>query len=121
MRFVGYPELRHPVQLYEIAILILISIAVMIMSKKAVRHRWQIGLVGSIFFLLLSIFMFFLEFFKESRLIFHGFTFNQWILLALFCESLGVIYVRGGGRMLMRSLGTKLGGFYGQISKKHSS
>ena len=119
--YAGYADLRHPVQLYEIGVLLILLIGAIVLERKARRRRWAFGLAGSIFFLVYAAVMFSLEFFKESRLIWQGLRVNQWILLALFCESAGALYVRGDGRVYLRLLGRAIGGWYGRISKRHTT
>lgn len=113
--YAGHYEPRHPVQLYEIGALWLLLTGAVIVGRMAVRQRWPVGLMGSIFFLSYSILMFGLEFFKDGRLYWRGLSVNQWVLLGLFCESVGAIYVRGGGRVFLSRI---VGGFYGRISKR---
>lgn len=119
--YAGYADLRHPVQLYEIGVLLVMLIGVIVLERKARRRRWAFGLVGSIFFLVYAASMFAFEFLKESRLIWWELRLNQWVLLALFCESAGALYVRGGGRVYVRLAGRTIGGWYGRISKRHTS
>ena len=119
--YAGYADLRHPVQLYEIAVLLVMLVGAIVLERKARRQKWAFGLVGSIFFLVYAAFMFALEFFKEGELYWRGLRINQWVLLALFCESAGALYVRGGGRVYVRLLGRAIGGWYGRISKRHTS
>lgn len=119
--YAGYPDSRHPVQLYEIAVLFTLLIGVIILERKARQRGWAFGLVGSMFFLVYAASMFALEFFKEGGLYWWNLRANQWILFALFCESAGALYVRGGGRVYVRLLGRAIGGWYGRISKRHTS
>ena len=116
IEYAGYSQLRHPVQMYEIGVLTLLLIGAMYFERKGARARWPYGVSGSIFFLAYALSMFILEFFKESGLYWRGLGVNQWILLGLFCESLGAIYVRSGGREFVRVLIDRLGGLYGRIS-----
>lgn len=119
--YAGYADLRHPVQLYEIGVLLVMLIGAMVLERKARRRRWAFGLVGSIFFLVYAASMFALEFLKDGGLYWRELRLNQWILLALFCESAGALYVRGGGRAYLRLVGRAIGGWYGRISKRHTS
>jgi len=107
---------RHPVALYEIAALLLLILVQSMLARKAVRLQKPQGIVGVWFFMLWSSVMFILEVFKESR-VYWSFTANQWVLVAIFAESLGALYVRGGGRQWIRPFIYKL---YAKISNKHS-
>lgn len=107
---------RHPVALYEIAVLILFMAFIHSMRKRAQHQHKPFGVVGVWFFLLYSLNMFILEFFKDSR-VYWSFTGNQWVLIAIFAESLGALYVRGGGREWLRPVIRKL---YAKISNGHS-
>jgi prolipoprotein diacylglyceryltransferase len=119
--YAGYPDPRHPVQLYEIGALLVMLIGGIVLERKARRRRWAFGLVGSMFFLVYAASMFAFEFLKEGGLYWWNLRANQWILLALFCESAGALYVRGGGRIYVRQVGRAIGGWYGRISKQHTS
>lgn len=107
---------RHPVALYEIAALILLLLLQTMLARKAARQHKPHGIAGVWFFMLWSSCMFILEVFKESR-VYWSFTANQWVLVAIFAESLGALYVRGGGRQWIRPFIHKL---YAKISKHRS-
>jgi prolipoprotein diacylglyceryltransferase len=116
--------MRHPIQLYEITACIIILILLFVISKRSIKEKWPYGLLGLWFFLLFSFVMFPLEFFKESR-VYWTLSANQWILIALFAETLGAFYVRGGGREALRPVPHKIktffikvfGGIYAKFSK----
>lgn len=102
VRFVGNVGLRHPVQLYEMVAMVIISFIIFRLSQIAVFKKWAYGMVGIWFFLLYSASMFVLEFVKDSHVYWGGLTANQWILIGIFAECIGVVYVRGGGRESIR-------------------
>ncbi len=102
VRFVGHLGTRHPVELYEIAAMIVILIVTAILSRRGARNKWPYGLLGLWFFAMTSVSMFALEFFKDTRVYFTLLRANQWILVALFAETIGAFYVRGGGREKIR-------------------
>lgn len=104
IRFVGYDGVRHPVQLYEMIALVGISALIVKISAMAVRKKWAYGMVGISFFMIYSFLMFMLEFLKDSRVYWGQLRVNQWILIAVFAECIGVVYVRGGGREAIRPL-----------------
>ncbi len=116
LRIDGLPGRRHPVALYEIIALILLLPLQFVWAKKALRDKKPFGVVGVWFFLALSSAMFILELFVESR-VYLSFTANQWVLIAIFAESLGALYVRGGGREWVRPFIHKL---YAKLSNRRS-
>jgi prolipoprotein diacylglyceryltransferase len=115
VRFVGHVGSRHPVELYEIAAMIGILIFVAILARRATAKKWPYGFLGLWFFAGTSIVMFILEFFKDTRVYFHLLRVNQWILLAIFAETIGAFYVRGGGREAIRPIINKI---YAKFSKR---
>ncbi len=119
--YIGHVGKRHPVQLYEIMVLVLLLVVMFIFQKKAEIGKWPFGLVGVWFFLLFSIFMFIIEFVKETGANFLRLNINQWILIAIFAESLGALYVRGGGREKFRPMIRRvIGAIYTKFSKRHA-
>lgn len=93
---------REPVQVYEIVVLVIIVAVMTRLARSARAQKRPHGIVGVWFFGVYSATMFMLEFAKDSRVYWGGLTANQWILIAIFAESLGVLYVRGGGREYIR-------------------
>lgn len=100
--YVGQLGLRHPIQLYRMIVLGLIIGILILLQKKAVKDKWPYGLMGLWFFLLYSLSMFVLEFLQESSVYFSYLSANQWVLIAVFAQTLGAFYVRGGGREYFR-------------------
>lgn len=121
--YVGQTGMRHPIELYEIASLILIMVLLKLLGKRAQKDHWPYGHMGLVFFALFSLSMFLLEFFKESGIYFFHLHPNQWVQIALFSQSLGALYVRGGGKYTIRNgLGHVtaygrhiIGGIYGKV------
>lgn len=105
--------IRHPIALYEAISLLVIFVGILVLERTASKRKWAYGIVGIIFFILYSTISFGLEFMKESNINLRGLTMNQWILLALFCESVGALYVRMGKKQLFR-------GIYGWFSKRRT-
>ncbi len=119
--YLGHVGRRHPVQLYEILALVLVLIVVFLLQKKAEIGKWPFGLVGVWFFLAFSVFMFIIEFAKETGVYFFRFSINQWILIAIFGQSLGALYVRGGGREKFRPMVRRvIEAIYTKFSKRHA-
>lgn len=96
--YVGHPGRRHPVQLYEIVALALVVGLFVWLMKRAEVHKWPYGALGVWFFLTYSVVSFALEFLKDTRVYWGVLTANQWILIGIFAESIGALYVRGGGK-----------------------
>lgn len=127
--FVGQSGARHPVQLYEIVCLIIIGIVMVWLAKCASVHKWAYGILGIVFIMIYSMGMFVLEFLKDSRVYWGNITANQWVMIGLFAESVGVLYVRGGGREYIRpyvlsfhkSLGQIGKNIYAKLSRRYSS
>lgn len=117
IRFVGFEGGRHPVQLYEMISIVVISVLMMRIVDRGVRKKWAYGIVGIWFFIIYSIIMFALEFVKDSHVYWGGLTANQWVLIAIFAECIGVMYVRGGGREEARRIGNII---YAKLSKRYA-
>lgn len=128
VRYVGHLGSRHPVQIYAMVILIVIISVLVLLQKKAEKDKWPYGLMGVWFFLLYSLSMFVLEFLQESSVYFSYLSANQWVLIAVFAQTLGAFYVRGGGREYFRPkfrkvqtfVLQKLKGIYAKFSKRRS-
>jgi phosphatidylglycerol---prolipoprotein diacylglyceryl transferase len=125
IRYVGSIGTRHPVQIYEILTLIVITLLISFISKRSLKEKWPFGALGVWFLLLFTVPMFILEFFKDTHVYWISLRANQWILLAIFAESMGAFYVRCGGRERVRpvihSIQTRftklVGGIYAKFSK----
>lgn len=102
VRYVGQLGTRHPIQIYIMIVLAVIIGLLIILQKKAMKDKWPYGLMGIWFFLLYSMSMFALEFVSESGVYFSYLSANQWVLIAVFAQTLGAFYVRGGGREYVR-------------------
>jgi len=117
VRFIGHVGGRHPVQLYEIAAMIGILVFIAILTRRGTKEKWPYGLLGLWFFATMSSIMFLLEFVKDTRVYFNSLRANQWILVAIFAETIGAFYVRGGGREAIRPLVNRLK-TYAKFSKR---
>ncbi len=121
VRFVGHLGKRHPVELYELIAMIVILIISGFLSRRAAARKWPYGLLGLWFFAMLSVSEFVLEFFKDTHVYLGHLRANQWVLVALFAETMGAFYVRGGGREFLRPLINRVrGGIYGKFSKRRT-
>jgi phosphatidylglycerol:prolipoprotein diacylglycerol transferase len=119
VRYVGHVSTRHPVQGYEMLVMIGILTAMIFLARRASARKWPYGLLGLWFFALFSVSQFVLEFFKDTHVYLGGLRANQWVLVALFAETMGAFYVRGGGREIVRPIINKvIGGIYGKFSKR---
>lgn len=121
VRFVGHLGRRHPVELYEAIAMVVILVVMAILAKRATIRKWPYGLLGLWFFAMFAVSEFALEFFKDTHVYLGHLRANQWVLVALFAESMGAFYVRGGGREFIRPIINKvLGGIHGKLSKRSS-
>lgn len=118
MPFIKPPLSRHPAALYDAIFYLFLAGASAVLSKVAARRKLPYGIFGVWFFMLYSVGAFSLEFFKESTVYFRGLTANQWILIGIFAESIGVMYVRGGGREALRPAARSFRAFFVQKGKK---
>lgn len=109
---------RHPVQLYEMISLILISLIMMKLNSVSLKRKWPYGIVGVWFILLYAVSGFLLEFVKDARVYWKTLSANQWILIGIFAECVGVLYVRGGGRERLRPIVQKTINFFTEKGKK---
>lgn len=124
---VGIVGKRHPTPVYELVFLLIILVVLFLLAKRAEKMKWAYGVLGIWFFFLFSTAMFALEFFKEST-VYWRLRANQWVLVAIFAETLGAFYVRGGGREALRPIiahardriSGGIGALYGRISKRRT-
>lgn len=98
VRYVGFPEPRHPVQIYEIILNILLLLIIITVNTQAKLRKWPYGISAIIFFFLYSVSMFAVEYMRDTTLWFYYFHINHWFLIALFLTSLVLYYLRGGGK-----------------------
>ncbi|MEK7533428.1 MAG: prolipoprotein diacylglyceryl transferase family protein [Patescibacteria group bacterium] len=110
--------MRHAIQLYEMLALILIGAIMFKLNERSLRNKWPYGMVGIWFLLLYASFGFALEFLKEARVYWSTLTANQWVLIGIFAECIGVLYVRGGGREHLRPHVHKSLEFFREKGKK---
>jgi prolipoprotein diacylglyceryltransferase len=106
--YAGHLGRRHPVQVYEFIALFAVMVFVLHVQKLAKVKKLPYGVIGIWFFLAFSAVMFFLESFRETHVYWMSLTVNQWILLAIFAEAIGALYVRGGGREVIRPRVTRM-------------
>jgi phosphatidylglycerol:prolipoprotein diacylglycerol transferase len=102
VRYIGAAGTRHPVQAYSIIGLIIISFVLSFLAVRAIKKQWSYGVMGIWFFLLYAPVFFCIEFFKDSSVYWSLLRVNQWVLLLLFTQALGALYVRGGIREYLR-------------------
>jgi phosphatidylglycerol:prolipoprotein diacylglycerol transferase len=124
--YTGHPMRRHPVQIYEILLLIVVYYILVLLQKRAVKNKWPYGLIGVWFFLFYASSVFALEFIQDNAVYWFSLTVNQWVAVAFFCESLGILYVKGGLKdktgPFLRTIKSRiyvlLKGVYDAISKR---
>lgn len=100
---VGFIGNRHPVGAYLAITMLLVLSIVSFGEMYAKKKDWPLGLLGVWFFLMFSVSGFLLEFVIEHAL-YWGLSANQWMLLLIFCQTIGAFYVRGGGRNVIRPI-----------------
>jgi len=120
VRYVGHAAARHPVQIYELISMLIVLFIMAFLTRAAVIKKWSYGLLGLWFIALFAASEFILEFFKDTRVYWGILRANQWVLVALFAETMGAFYVRGGGREKLRPWVNRIGGIYGKFSKRHT-
>lgn len=108
MRLAGQVGLRHPVAGYQFIAFFVISFLVRRYARKSVQYKLPFGMVGLVFFLLFSTAMFVIEFTSVRAVYWISLSASQWLLIAFFAESLGILYVRGGGRERIRPVVNKM-------------
>ena len=126
--YAGHLDRRHPIQLYEFIALFVIMLVVLSIQKIAKEKKLPYGVVGTWFFVLFSIVMFFLDALRETGVYWFTLSVNRWVLLAIFAEATGALYVRGGGREALRPVGVKIKNrldaavhtFYARIPKRNT-
>lgn len=104
IRYVGFPEPRHPFQLYQIASLVVTLVVVGLLTTRARQRKWPLGSVGVGFFLLWTPIVFGLEFLKDSPIYWYALSANQWAALSLFFAAVGAWYGAIGGKYIIRRL-----------------
>lgn len=116
----GSPDglMRHPIQLYEMVALVVIGSILLKLNTQSVKKKWPYGIVGIWFLLLYAAFGFVLEFFKDAHVYWSTLSANQWVLIGIFAECIGVLYVRGGGREQLRPVMHKSITFFQEKGKK---
>lgn len=108
LRITGQVGLRHPTALYEMVFMLFVIAFISWYSRRSLAKKHPYGTIGVWLFLVYSVGMFLLEFTRESQVYWLSLSANQWILIALFAESLGAFYVRGGGREKLRPIINRL-------------
>lgn len=103
-----FVESRNSIVLYESIATLFIGFIIYRMTRLSMKRKWPYGIVGMWFFLFYAVLEFALEFFKVSRVYWGNLTANQWVLIGIFAECVGVLYIRGGGREIMRPVGSKI-------------
>lgn len=114
MHVAGEVGKRHPISLYQIVALVVIMIVISRIVRLSLRDKRPYGVNGVWFFILYGAIMFVLELFTEAP-VYWVLTANQWILVAIFAEAMGALYVRGGGRESNRPIFFKIRLFVNSI------
>lgn len=77
IKIVGLPGFRHPVELYEAVLLLILSIILVVVYQKVRRNIWPTGLASLIFGIGLAGIIFILEFLKVYPLYLFGMSVRQ--------------------------------------------
>lgn len=125
--YVGYSGRRYPVGLWEALAMIGIMIIVWVLGRLCQKQFQQSGIYALWFFFFFSIAEFGLEFLKESRVYWGSLHINQWILIVIFGEVVGLLFVKGGGKEWIGATSVRLwqyirkggGTVYAKFSKRH--
>lgn len=84
VKLAGLPGRRHPVELYEALLFLILTIILYLVYRKVKRNVWPAGLVSCLFGASLAIIIFTLEFLKESRLYLYGLSIRQMAAIMMF-------------------------------------
>lgn len=96
VRFPGDDVVRHPVHLYEAFILLIVGVVFFVIMNRALQEKWPHGLIGSLLLVVLTPLLFMVEFFKISPVYLYGITITQWMYVAVFAQSFGIVFTKGG-------------------------
>ncbi len=96
VRFPGDDVVRHPVHLYESSVLLIVGIVFFVTMNRALQDKWPHGLIGSLLLVVLTPLLFIVEFFKMSPVYLYGITITQWMYVAVFAQSFGIVFTKGG-------------------------
>jgi len=108
VNYIGYAASRHPIQFYElVALLIVITVSYKVYTTARIK-KLPFGIVGIVLFLVLTPLFFALEYLKLRSFIYYSLSINQWMLLVLFSENVGLLYVNGGGREWLKPRAKKV-------------
>jgi len=113
---------RHPVAIYEVVGLFLILFIIKFIQKRyQQKGNKPGGMIGVWMFFLYSCITFLVEYGKESRVYLQSLSVNQWILVFILAETLGILYVKGGGKELSSRIFTNIrGGIYASFKSIRS-
>lgn len=110
-----YDGYRHPIQLYEILVFLIVGIISLIIERRSRKAKWKEGFTGSFVLCILTPMLFGLEFVKDARVYLYGISVNQWLLILIFGESCGSVIVKGNAKDIV----TKIqGGFHEWTTKR---
>lgn len=83
IRIIGQLNRRHPTELYESLLYLLLTVFLLFLFSKTQRKILRKGFVFYVFCLSSSIIIFLLEFFKEESVYLYGLTFHQFLAVIL--------------------------------------
>ena len=126
--YIGHIGARHPIQLYQIIFMTVLTMLLWRLRIRAVKRSWPHGQISMWFFMLFALAMFLFEFLIESDVYWGSLSANQWIYVGIVGQAIGAFYVRGGGKEKLMILGQQSvvlfkrmwGGIYGKLSKRNT-
>lgn len=107
--YVGHIGPRHPVQLYEVGIVLVITLLLFTIVPARAKRPWPYGRISMWFFTFFAIGSFLIEFLLESDVYWGYLSANQWIYVGILGQTLGAFYVRGGGKEQLRTIVINVG------------
>ena len=94
IKVIGLSGRRHPVELYESILFLLISVLLMFVYNKSRRYKGCEGLVFYLFLFILSLTVFLLEFLKLETVYLYGLSLKQITVLAVVIFTLKPLFDR---------------------------
>lgn len=94
VKIVGREGFYHPVELYESLVFLLLFVLLFFLYKKAIKRKWNDGIVFSIFGFITALLTIVLEFIKVYRLYLYGFSFRQILGIIISAGAMTLFLVR---------------------------
>lgn len=104
---------RHPVQIYEAILALIIFICLFKLNKSFETKKFTSGLILLFYFLFFGISRFLVEFLRDDSIYFSGWRINQIICLTIIIFSVFLLYKRIG-----RSVKGDISSFWGGVKRR---